>query len=138
MHEMKQNDSKNDSWEVSEESQDAVWQALGKASPTKPSGRFADDVVRAVRLLPERESIWAKFLKFAPVAGLTTCAAVALAVFLGPLSDEGVKTSAGEVAHQQELQWQQIEDAAEVEILVAAAGHLDKFSDQELVRLIGL
>lgn len=138
---MKPKDSRNDSWEESENGQDAVWQALGKASPAKASGRFADDVVRSVRLLPEREPIWVKFLKFSPVAGLTACAAVVLAVFLSQLSDEAVKTtSAGELAQQQaqEVRWEQIEEVAEVEILVAAADHLDDFTDQELFHLIGL
>ena len=34
---------------------DAVWDLLGKAMPKEASGRFADDTLRAVRLLPEAD-----------------------------------------------------------------------------------
>ncbi len=33
--------------------------------------------------------------------------------------------------------WGEIEDVADTEILVAAMDHLDEFSDQELVSLVG-
>lgn len=116
---------------------DATWKLLGKAAPKEAGCRFADDTLRAVRLLPEADPWWPKILTFSPWAGLAACGI--FAVFF--LMDGGSKpVSGGGTAHapvNQEEQWVQIEEVAEAELLVAAADHLDRFSDQELVTLIG-
>ena len=36
-----------------------------------------------------------------------------------------------------EAQWEKIEDVAQAELLAAAAEHLDDFSDQDLITMIG-
>jgi|AntRauTorckE6833_2_1112554.scaffolds.fasta_scaffold36678_2 hypothetical protein len=119
---------------------DAVWNLLGKADPAKASGRFADDVVRSIRLLPEAESVWTKFFKLTPVVGVAACAVFAFLMLMDQPSDSEMKPSGGEIAAQEvkQAQWERIEDAAEVEMLLAAVDHLDEFSDQELVTMIGL
>lgn len=122
----------NDDWSEG----DAMWDLLGKAAPKEASGRFADDALRAVKLLPESEPWWPKVLSFTPWAAVAACAVFA-AMFLmnGPKGSPG-----GGVANapaDKEEQWVQIEEVAEAEMLVAAADHLDRFSDQELVSLIG-
>ena len=133
-----------DSWESNEGSQDAVWKALGEASSAKASGSFTDDVVRSVRLIPERESVLVKFFKLTPVIGLAACVVFAFSMFLnepsGELSGAEPESSSGQLVVQptQEAKWEQIENMAEVEMLVAAVDHLDEFSDHELVTMIGL
>jgi hypothetical protein len=61
-----------------------------------------------------------------------------LAVFL-LLNPAGVGNRSPAVAgvSDDEDQWVEIEAVAEEEMLAAAADHLDRFSDQELVTLIG-
>jgi len=116
---------------------DATWKLLGDAAPKKASGRFADDTLRAVRLLPEADPWWPKILTFSPWAALAACGVFAVFFLMEEDSKPG---SGGGIAHapaNQEDQWVQIEEVAEAEMLAAAADHLDRFSDQELVTLIG-
>lgn len=122
----------NSDWEKG----DATWDLLGKAAPKEASGRFADDTLRAVKLLPEADSWWPKILSFSSWVAVAACGFFA-ALFL---LNEPQTSSGGEanvVSVDQEKQWVQIEEVAEAELLVAAADHLDRFSDQELVSLIG-
>lgn len=122
---------------------DATWELLGKAAPRKASGRFADDTLRAVKLLPEADPWWPKALTFSPWVALAACAALAAFLFLSP-ADDGKSGSTPIVKINDEAdpwvesdQWVEIEAVAEEEMLAAAADHLDRFSDQELVTLIG-
>lgn len=119
--------------------EDATWELLGEAMPKKASPRFADDTVRAVRLLPEADPWWPKILRPAsPWLAAGTCAAVAV-FFVMNSSDTVEKPSVGNVAKQVSPaeEWVDIEEAATVELLAAAADYPDDFSDQELVALIG-
>ena len=116
---------------------DATWKLLGEAAPKKASGRFADDTLRAARLLPEGDSWWPKILRPAP--WLTAAmAAVALMIFLNN-PDTGEKNEVADVPEEvaPAEEWVAIEEAAKVELLAAAADYPDDFSDQELVALIG-
>jgi hypothetical protein len=116
---------------------DAVWDLLGKAAPKEASGRFADDTLRAVRLLPEADPWWPKILSFSPWVAAAACAAFAAIHFAnGPEQGTGGTAPVVTVTTAEE-QWVQIEEVAEAEMLAAAADHLDRFSDQELVSLIG-
>lgn len=122
---------------------DATWELLGKAAPRKAGGRFADDTLRAVKLLPEADPWWPKALTFSPWVALAACGALAAFLFLNP-ADDGSNSTPSVVNVSDEAdqwvesdQWVEIEAVAEEEMLAAAADHLDRFSDQELVTLIG-
>lgn len=120
---------------------DATWKLLGEAEPRRASGRFADDALRAVRLLPNTDSRWAKFLGFAPWAGLGVAAYAVLVAFLLIQSPDGeirksspvVTTSVTSAVEK----WGEIAEVADIEMLSAAADDLELFSDQELVSLVG-
>ena len=66
MKQMKDNDDWNEG--------DAMWDLLGKAAPKEASGRFADDTLRAVKLLPEIHPWWPKIVSFTPWAAVAACA----------------------------------------------------------------
>ena len=115
---------------------DATWELLGKAAPRKAGGRFADDTLRAVKLLPEADPWWPKILSFSPWGAVAACGALAAFLLLNPAGVEN-RTSATAGVGDDGDQWVEIEAVAEEELLAAAADHLDRFSDQELVTLIG-
>jgi hypothetical protein len=121
----------DESWES-----DAVWKLLDEAPPAAARPRFVDDVMRAVRLEETPQPWWKRLFAPLPVAGLATAtAAIALAVHsLVSVPTTGhspvVVTPAIE-------SFAEVQDAADAEVLVAAADHLDQFSDNELVSLIG-
>lgn len=122
---------------------DATWELLGKAAPRKAGGRFADDTLRAVKLLPEADPWWPKILGFSPWVAVAACAALAAFLFLKP-ADVGSSAAPSVVNVSDKAdqwvdadQWVEIEAVAKEEMLAAAADHLDRFSDQELVTLIG-
>lgn len=115
---------------------DATWELLGKAAPKKASGRFADDTLRAVKLLPEADPWWPKALTFSPWVALAACGALAVFLLLNPAGVENRSPAVAGVSDDED-QWVEIEAVAEEEMLAAAADHLDRFSDQELVTLIG-
>jgi|694.fasta_scaffold73661_7 hypothetical protein len=116
---------------------DDTWELLGKATPRKAGGRFADDTLRVVKMLPEADPWWPRSLNFSPWFALAACAAVAAFFFLNP-SDNGINGFPPIVNVTDEAeQWVEIEVVADEEMLAAAADHLERFSDQELVTLIG-
>lgn len=117
--------------------EDATWELLAKAAPRKASGRFADDTLRAVKLLPEADPWWPKALRFSPWVAITACAALAAFLFLKPTDAGGGASPSVVKVTDEAAQWVEIEAVAEQEMLAAAADHLDRFSDQELVTLIG-
>lgn len=137
------NMSDQENWSDENAHKDATWEMLGKAVPKKASGRFVDDTLRAVKLLPEADPWWPKSLRFSPLVALAACAALAAFLFLNPTGDgNNVSTPVVNVHDEADQwvesdQWVQIEAVAEEEMLAAAADHLDRFSDQELVSLIG-
>lgn len=116
---------------------DATWELLGKAAPKKASGRFADDTLRTVKLLPEADPWWPKSLSFSPWIALAACAALAVFLFLNAIESGGEGSAPVANVRDEAEQWVEIEAVAEEEMLAAAADHLERFSDQELVTLIG-
>jgi len=116
---------------------DATWELLGKAAPRKASGRFADDTLRVVKLLPEADPWWPRSLSFSPWFALAACVAVAVFLFLNVIESGGDGSPPVANARDEAEQWLEIEAVAEEEMLAAAADHLECFSDQELVTLIG-
>lgn len=125
--------SENENWD----DKDATWELLGKAAPRKAGGRFADNTLRAVKLLPEADPWWPKALSFSPWVAIAACAALAAFLFLNPTDDGGSNAPSIVIVTDEADQWVEIEAVAEEEMLAAAADHLDRFSDQELVSLIG-
>lgn len=97
--------------------------------------RFVDEAVRSARLAPQAETWWARWLGPAPLTGWATAAALTFAVvcWFGsspvPISRAVILNSPQAVV---------IQDIAETETLLAAVDHLDNFSDNDLVGLIGL
>jgi len=122
--------SLDESWES-----DAVWQLLDQVPPPKAGPRFVNDTLRAIRLAEKKKPWWSRFWSPAPIAGLAAaCAAMAFALITLleiPDHDESLTNTAD---HSQTATIQEI---AETETLIAAADHLDDFSDTELVSLIG-
>lgn len=126
--------NQEDSWES-----DDVWKLLDQAAPPSASPRFVDDVVRMAKLLPAPTPWWKRLLSPAPLAGLAgAAAAIALAVTLLNSPQPGSLTTEPIVAvAPQTDEFEALQDLAETETLIAAADHLDEFSDDELARLIG-
>jgi hypothetical protein len=114
-----------------------TWELLGKATPRKAGGRFADDTLRVVKLLPEADPWWPRSLNFSPWFALAACAAVAAFLFLNAIESGGGGSPPVANARDEAEQWVEIEAVAAEEMLAAAADHLERFSDQELVTLVG-
>jgi hypothetical protein len=132
----------NDEWREGDE----TWQLLGKVAPKQASARFADDVVRAVRLLPEADPFWPRILKFSSWSAVTACVVLTASIFMdspnsgefGDVSDPNPpQLVRNHAIITGDPKWDRIEDVAEAELLAAAADHLDRFSDQELISMIG-
>ncbi len=121
----------DDSWET-----DAVWKLLDQAPPQAAGPRFADDTLRAVRLLPEVKPWWSRLLSPAPLTGLAGAAAAVVFLLMtnGPAPEKADNVASASYDSPQAVAIQHI---AETEILIAAADQLDDFSDNELVSLIG-
>lgn len=116
---------------------DAVWKLLDEASPVVASPRFADSVMRAVRLDEATAPWWKRFALPLSLGGLTAAtAAVALTVHALFFASPEIPTQVAVVVPT-EVSFAGVQEAADSEVLVAAADHLDKFSDTELVSLIG-
>jgi hypothetical protein len=121
---------------------DPVWDLLDHAHSRHAGPRFADDVVRLARLDADRPLPWWQRW-FAPVPA-TALAGLAAAVVVGIF----VIRPAGDapqlqppvvitVAESKEARFAHIQEVLETEMLFAAVEHLDEFSDEELVALIG-
>ena len=120
----------DESWET-----DAVWKLLDQAPPATAGPRFVDNTMRAARLANQRRSWWKLLLSPVPLAGLAAASAaiVISVVSLLPHAPQPVTQSAQVDAKQAAA----IQDIAQTETLIAAADHLEDFSDTELVSLIG-
>ena len=120
----------DDSWES-----DAVWKLLERVPPITASTRFADDTVRAARLSSVPKPWWLRLLSPAPLAGF---AAATAALVFAMVSLVGPTPSAiGHAPVPDSPQAVAIQEVAEMETLIAAVDHMDDFSDNELVSLIG-
>jgi hypothetical protein len=120
----------DDPWET-----DPVWKLLDQSPPLTGNARFTDDVVRAARLADSVTPWWTRIFSPAPLAGLTAATAAlafALISLVGPESQPDIQVSL-----KDSPQAGAIQDAVETEMLIVAVDHLDDFSDQELVSLIG-
>ena len=120
----------DESWE-----HDAVWKLLDQATPASPGPRFVDDTVRAARLTGQSEPWWKRLFTPAPLAGLAAASA-ALVFAVVSLTGPAPAPDRRMIAFDSE-QAAAIQEIAETETLIAAVDHLDDFSDNELVSLIG-
>jgi hypothetical protein len=121
----------DDSWE-----NDAVWKLLDQAPPASASPRFADDTVRAARLAGQDSPWWSRVLAPLPLAGLGAAAAAACVIAVLSLQND-TPASDQRVATIDSNAFAEIQEIAETETLISAVEDLDKFSDVELVSLIG-
>jgi len=121
----------DDSWE-----NDPVWKLLDQSPPATASPRFADDTVRAARLAGEGLSWWSRVLTPLPLAGLAAAAA-ACVIAVVSLQNSTPADKDGHIAALDSNAFATIQEIAETEALLSAVDDLDKFSDVELVSLIG-
>lgn len=116
---------------------DAVWKLLDEASPVVASPRFADSVMRAVRLEATAAPWWKRFALPLSLGGLTAAtAAIALTAHALFFVAPSVSPEIGHVPRQPDVSFEGVQEAADSEALVAAADHLDKYTDTELVSMI--
>ncbi len=137
----------NDEWNES----DVTWRLLGKAAPKQASARFADDVVRAARLLPAGNPVWFGILKISSCSWVAACVVLMASIFIdftdeNPdfvgflLTKEEAPARVSNVVTEDmddQAEWARIEDVARAELLAAAADHLEEFSDRDLITMMG-
>lgn len=129
-----------------------MWDLLDRVPARHASSNFSDRVLREIRLEADRVPSWrtrlAQLWAPAPLGGLAAaCAGIALAWIL---TSPQVATDASSAAvnppqHSPAAHAAvaivtpiaEIQEIAETEVLIAAVDHLDAFSDQDLITLIG-
>lgn len=116
---------------------DSVWKLLDEAPPVSARPRFADNVMRSIRLDEAPAPWWKRWAMPASIGGLVAAtAAIVLTVhavyFQNPVSKSGPVASNAPAAES----FDAVQDITDSEVLVAAADHLDRYSDTELVSLI--
>jgi hypothetical protein len=121
----------DDSWE-----NDPVWKLLDQSPPATASPRFADDTVRAARLAGQGVSWWSRVITPLPLAGLAAAAA-ACVIAVVSLKNGAPSGNGDQFAVADSNSFAAIQEIAETEALLSAVDDLDKFSDVELVSLIG-
>lgn len=120
----------DESWE-----NDAVWKLLDASPPATASPRFVDDTVRAARLTGQPAAWWSRFLAPPPLAGLATAAAACAIAVLALQNDTPASRHTVDAADSNAFA--EIQEIAETEALLSAVDDLDRYSDVELVSLIG-
>lgn len=124
---------------------DEVWKLLDQAPAPLASARFKENTLRAARLedSPAGGGWWQKLMSPAPLGGLlaaTAAAAFAVVSLTRPVAEPETPTAAhrdpAPVAERSE-DFAALQEAVELEALIAAVDQLDDFSDHELVSLIG-
>jgi hypothetical protein len=125
-----------DDWE-----NDMVWQLLDQAPPVPASQRFAEKVVRAARLDVPAKSWWQRLLMPVPMAGLAAATAAMAILLTFTMTMVPTVDLAMEVGNDSLLvntvKIGALQSAAETETMLAAADHLDQFTDAELAKMVG-
>lgn len=109
---------------------DAVWKLLDAAPTPKASPRFADNTLRAARTNPPKVSWWKSLFTPAPLFGLGTAAAAAMAFAFFPSSENTP-------AHDDFELSKNTEEIIEIDNLITSIDQIDELSDSELIALIG-
>jgi len=120
----------DESWE-----NDPVWKLLDQSPPATAGPRFADDTLRAARLAGQGSPWWSRMLAPLPLAGLATAAAACVIAVISLQND--TPAAHNHVAVIDSSAFAEIQEIAETEALLSAVDNLEKFSDVELVSLIG-
>lgn len=120
---------------------DPVWALLRESSTRRPGPNFAANVVRAARLesqaKPWWKSLWLPLGAGGVLAGAT---AIVVAVITMHSATPGNGNRAdGEVAsfNKPDSSLAELQDAVDNEVFLAATEHLGKYSDEELVSMMG-
>lgn len=115
---------------------DPVWELLRQSPSLRPGPNFASDVARAARLekaaKPWWSRLWIPAMAGTALAGTAALVAVVLTLQTGTNSGGSTVTTLPADSSLADLQ-----ENYETEVLLAASDHLAKYSDEELVTLIG-
>lgn len=110
---------------------DPVWALLDRAPLRTASPRFADDVVRAAKLMAPEKPWWLRL----PALGLGSLAAAAAALTLLLHSPQATTPPPSGTVAQATIA--ELQETADEEALAFASEHIDQLSDPELVSLVG-
>jgi len=123
---------------------DAVWKLLGNTRSYSAGPRFADDVVRLSRRhAKSSRPWWLRWLMPVPatvLAGGAAATAVVVGFFTlrpAPMAPLEPTPAAVVSLESKDAGYAYIQEVLETEMLFAAVEHLDQFSDEELIALMG-
>lgn len=115
---------------------DPVWELLRQSPSLRPGPNFASNVARAARLEEAAKPWWSKlWIPAAVGSALAGAAALVVVAFTLETGTESGGTTIATVPADSSLA--DLQDNYETEVLLAASEHLAKYSDEELVTLIG-
>lgn len=116
---------------------DPVWELLRQSPSRQPGANFAANVVRAARLEEPAKPWWSRLWIPASIGGVLAGAAALVAVVLTLQSEPGNGTGTVVTTTAADSSLADLQDDYETEVFLAAAEHLGKYSDEELVSMIG-
>lgn len=115
---------------------DPLWDLLRQSPATRPGPNFAANVTRSARLEEPANPWWSRLiLPISVGSALAGAAAVVAVVFTlqsGPVAPTETVVTIAPDSSLADLQ-----DDYETEVFLAASDHLGKYSDEELVSMIG-
>ena len=118
---------------------DPVWALLRESSAKRPNPNFAANVVRAARLesqaKPWWKSIWLPITAGGALAGAAALVVAVISMQSGTPNGGPSKEVADYKAPDTSLA--ELQDAVDNEVFLAATEHMGKYSDEELVSLMG-
>jgi hypothetical protein len=119
---------------------DPVWALLRETSAKRPSPNFAANVVRAARLesqaKPWWKSLWLPLTAGGALAGAAALVVAVISMQTGTPS-KGGGSDGKLVSNPPDSSLAELQDAVDNEVFLAATEHLGKYSDEELVSMIG-
>lgn len=119
---------------------DPVWALLRESSARRPGPNFAANVVRAARLEPQAKPWWKSlWLPIGAGGALAAATALVVAVISMQTNTPGTSGPADEIAEVKapDASLAQLQDAVDNEVFLAATEHMGKYSDEELVSMMG-
>jgi hypothetical protein len=129
----------NDLPRDSEWENDAIWNLLRTAPPIRASHGFADRVMAGIHATEEQSpSFWSQCRRYIlPAIAAAACVVGAIVSSLPQEQGKSIVVDASAEVSATES-FAELQEATNREVLLAAADHLNDFSDTELVSLIGL
>jgi hypothetical protein len=116
---------------------DPVWELLRQSPSQRPGPDFAANVVRAARLEEPAKPWWTRLWIPASIGGVLAGAAAVVAVVLTLQNEPGNGSGTVVVTTAPDSSLSDLQDDYETEVFLAASEHLGKYSDEELVSMIG-